>query len=479
MCGIIAVVSKSKNGNLNDILHHMNSSQTNRGQDSSGYGLFTGEEIKVLKSKGSPEEPRVYSECDFEIEKCDRGIGVTRYATSGVNDFAHAQPFKENNLVVVHNGNVANKKELQQKFLQDNPKTNSDTEIITKIIAQQSNPLEGFKILEKYATGAFNLIALNSSGQIFVYRDSIAQHPLHWTRTKDYILVASETSAFPDDDSRKNYEIKPGEVLVIEESELKIEKISTSNLSFCPFQLIYFMNEDSEVPVSAVLEEEQNQPTLVRDLRKEVGKKAWEQEDRKDKFLREDYICVPVLTSGKHFAKGYSQASGLKLEKKLTPNRDYRSYMEPEDRAVESEKSRIEKAKLKHKLEDVKEGSRFILIDDSQVRGDTSKAITESLRAAGAEEVHWLFIFPKITSPCFYGLDHSEQPKLIAVDDQGRIRSNEEIAEIIDADSVRFGSKEIIESAAEASRENLCWGCTARSEYPTEVPKEIYDQFIA
>lgn len=457
-CSLGSVVKKNGDVDVVETLYYLALSQNNRGDESTGFGFPTSDGLEILKDIKAPESVRIDA---LELQesmnkKFDRGLSHTRYSTKGVSDLTHSQPFhvkERNEVIVAHNGNIANMEELKDKNPEIECRTEGDTELIARIIANESSVREGLKKLERDGVGAFNLTIIDDEGTVYNYRDSKGFHPLWYVNNEKGMYSMSEDFAAY---SLKLYdginEVKPGELLAFD-GGLEKKRIARKERSFCPFEVYYFENPGSTY-----------QGKLIKDLRYAVG-----YEEGKKEKLEGDYLCVPVLSSGRYFGKGFSVSSGFQYYEGLIRNRTERIYMDPQERSVgEYDISREAKASHKHVSVPV-EGKKIIFIDDSQVRGNTSKAITENAKKSGAEEVHWRFMFPAIKYPCLYGLDHSRRKNLIAA----KHKNKEEIEEAIGADSVEFGT---VETMDRILGQGLCHGCT-EGDYPTRVPDETEENF--
>ncbi|RLJ03432.1 MAG: hypothetical protein DRP11_00715 [Candidatus Aenigmatarchaeota archaeon] len=434
-------------------LYVLASAQQNRGNESTGFGLYS-DGIKIVKEMGRPDE--VFKRVLEIGVNGDRGTSQTRYSTRGRSDIRHSQPFFINEgigLVINHNGTIANADELRKKHPELKCKTRSDTEIAGRIISSEGDVLDGLERLYEEAIGSYNLVIMDECGDIYSYRDERGFHPLWWSLENDSFLVMSEDMAANALLRKSREEFKPAELLKVGENGIESYEIGSQDLAECFFEVNYF-----QLPGST----HRGKENMER--RMDIGRVLGEEE-------KIDGIVVPVLDSGKYYAEGFAEASGLEYIEALHRNRDYRVYMDAYERSGDKYKlSREEKAALKHITIPSKiKGKKVILLDDSIVRGSTSRVITKNLRKLGAEEVHWRIGSPPIRYGCIYGLDHSVRKKLVAAPFEKDIE--EEVARIIGADSVRYISIDDLKKCLDC-RGDHCYACLT-GEYPTEVPEEM------
>jgi len=459
-CGIGAVKLSSENAFKN--LSAFARSQNNRGDESFGFGFLEDQQIKVEKLLGDPQQ--LYDKVVSEYGEKKTGLMHNRYATSGEVKMRCAQPLVFDDIAIAHNGNVANTEELKDLYNGLEYNTSSDTEVIGKILSQHETLEDGLSSLERDAVGSFNLGILDSEDEIYLYRDSMGQHPLWYIEGEDSFGM-SETFAGHSIAESGAKEVEPGQLVQLGENVEKTQ-IASSRQKFCPFEVYYFQNPGSRYKDSQ-----------IQDIRDEIGRIEASLDSEQDMY--QEGGVVPILSSGRHFAYGFVDELGLEIEEGIIKNREARNYMAPQNRAGEIDMTRKEKAQVKHVPLPSLQDRKTILVDDSVVRGDTSKGITESLRDLGVDEVHWKIMFPRLQNPCIFGLDHSERQNLIAVDEDGSLRSESEIAEVIGADSVSYGRKQSFEHATNTDEKDTCWGCVDSSEnYPTEIPEEEKSKFI-
>ncbi|MBI2627612.1 amidophosphoribosyltransferase [Candidatus Nomurabacteria bacterium] len=370
-----------------------------RGQEASG--ITTSDGKKLHTHKGAGLVAQVYKEKDIENLKGHIGIGHNRYSTSGGSALDHAQPvvdMMDNAFALAHNGNLPSVKLLQkflieQKILQEN---RSDSELIADSInffIKEGHSLE--KSVEKVfplMTGAFSLVMMNKDTLIAV-RDTYGMRPLALGKIGKGFIVVSETCALKTIGAKLSREIKPGEMVVINEKGIKSAQLEKSNPKHDIFEYVYFARPDSVL-----------NGKLIYEVRKNFGKVLAEE------FKLKVDAIVPVPDTATPVALGYSEVSGIPIEMALVKNRYvHRTFIEPD------KKSRRHSVALKLiPLPQVLKGKKIAVIDDSIVRGNTCKRLVKTFFKSGAKEVHLLISSPPIRFPDFYGMDTPDQNELIA-----------------------------------------------------------------
>ncbi|MFN3869973.1 MAG: amidophosphoribosyltransferase [Aquificaceae bacterium] len=429
-----------------------------RGQESVGMGVSDFEDIRVVRKAGLVLE--AIRKEDLEGFFGYSAIAHVRYSTAGDSGANNSQPLiKETSfgkVAVVHNGNLVNYLSLRRE-LEDKGKSfsyTSDTELFLALLDEGEFLPEGvelhpidrellpkiFYVLSR-VKGAYSLLYLFKDRMIAI-RDPMGFRPLLMGRIKDTILFASESCAFDILQAELWREIKPGEVLVVDNYGIRSYfPFKSDKKAMCIFELVYFSK-----PESFVLD------NWVYKTRKRMGELlAYEDQVQAD-------VVVPVPDSGLVPALGYSQAKGLPLELGLIRNHYVgRSFIEPTQE--------LRDIKVLMKLNSnraVLEGKRVVVIDDSLVRGTTSKKIVGMLRRAGAKEVHMRIASPPVVGPCYFGIDTPTRDELIA-----NRMSLEDIRKFIGADSLKYLSLESLRSVVE-NPQDFCDACFS-NVYPLEV----------
>jgi amidophosphoribosyltransferase len=427
-----------------------------RGQESCGIVASDGEVLRSERAMGLVSEV-------FDEERLNRlpgvsAIGHTRYSTAGEVSVREAQPFliacKHGQVAVCHNGNLPFATEERRSLERDGAIFNStsDTEVVLHRIARsRAETVEGAvaEVLRE-TEGAFSILFLTPDALIAV-RDARGFRPLALGRLDDSWVVASETCAFDLIGATYVRDVEPGEMITITSEGLRsTHPLPPRRRSFCIFEHVYFSRPDSLVYGRS-----------VNESRHKMGKRlAVEQPADAD-------LVVPVPDSGVAAAIGYAAQSGLSFRFGLVRNHYIgRTFIEP--------KQSIRSFGVRLKLNPVRDlisGRRVVLIDDSIVRGTTSKKIVRLVREAGAREVHVRISCPPTVSPCYYGVDTPDKSELIAA----RL-SVEEVCRFIEADSLGYLSMEGMLEACGLPAETSCIACWT-GQYPTRINSDAETQY--
>ena len=437
MCSVVGIYG---NENASKLAFYALFSMQHRGQEAAGISSSYEGKIKTVKDRGLVTQ--IFKEEHFKILKGDMAIGHTRYSTAGDDSILDAQPvfakYGLGEISIVHNGNLVNAKEIREELTKIGAifQTNMDTENIIHLIAKDyTTPTLKQRIINavKKIKGAFSLIILSRS-KMFAIRDPFGFRPLSLGKLKSGgYIVASETCAFELVGAEFIRDVKPGEMIIFEDGEIKSEMIFEPTPKQCIFEYIYFARPDSNVFSKNVYS-----------VRKQMGREL-----AKEMPVDADMV-VPVPDSGVAAALGYAQESGIPFEMAIMRNHYVgRTFIEP-TQEVRDLKVKMKLSPIKHKIE----GKKLIVIDDSIVRGTTSKRIVRMLRDAGAKEVHMRIASPATTGPCYYGVDTPTKEELIA----SRM-SVDEICKYIEADSLAYLSIDGIIRAIKDKKENYCFAC--------------------
>lgn len=457
-CGIVAVYNNPESAKLAMLGLH---SLQHRGQESAGIVSSDGNKHYVYKDKGLVSE--VFKENNLDQLIGEISIGHVRYSTTGSNRAINAQPiainYKNGPLAIAHNGNFTNaislKKELEKKGAIFT--TSNDTEILTHLIAQHhgDNFLHSLKSSLVDLEGAFSLVALHKDKLIAV-RDRYGIRPLFLGKIKKGYVVASESCAFDIIDAKFVREIKKGEMVIIDKDGVKTENIFPKTKgAFCIFEYIYIMRPDS-------LRGDEKKISSVYDIRVKLGKQL-----AKEFPIKAD-VVFGVPDSADPAALGFSEESGISLRKGLTRSHYIgRTFIEPE------QKIRDYSARLKYNVvKSVVNKKKVVVIDDSIVRGTTSRRIVRMLKEAGAKEVHFLSTAPVWKNPCYYGVDTPDKESLI-----GNLGSIEKITKEIEADSVGYLSLEgLMKAVPCGSYCKACFDGDYIAGYPESFKKDTFEE---
>ena len=428
-----------------------------RGEESAGIVLSDGKKMSSHRGMGHVQE--VFEGKILEGLSGDRGIGHVRYSTTGSSNLKNAQPilvdYSRGEIAIAHNGNLVNADILRSELEAYGSifQTTTDSEIIIHLMAKPSlrNIEEGVIEALGRVKGAYSLVFLTHN-TLIAARDPQGFRPLWLGKIGETFVVASETCAFDIMEAEAIREIEPGEILFISSKGVKSVKTSQGEPhAHCIFEHVYFSRPDSKIFGESV--------HLVRE---KFGRRlAIEQP-----ALGAD-IVIPVPDSGNSAALGFSQQSGIPLEAGIIRNHYVgRTFIQP------SQGMRDFKVRVKFNLvKEVLKGKSVVVVDDSIVRGTTSKMRVKSLRQAGAREVHLRISCPPHRFPCAYGIDFPTREELIA-----NRYSSEEIRKYLECDSVGYLSLEGMLACASQPKENYCTACWS-GKYP--IPFEGINKFHA
>lgn len=444
-CGIFGIYGHPEASTLTQLglfaLQH-------RGQEACGIVSSDGEDLHQFRSQGLIADVLTEDVLNKLVGKS--AIGHTRYSTAGKNTIKEVQPFsvtcQHGQIAVCHNGNLpfANQKRDELEKAGAIFSSTSDTETILHSIARTpaENAIEAIKTVLKETEGAFSLLFLTPEALIAV-RDPRGFRPMVLGKLKDARCVASETCAFDLIDAETVREIKAGEMLVIDKDGLHSQfPFEKKPLSVCTFEHVYFSRPDSIIFGRSV---NQSRHLMGRRLAVENPVEA--------------DLVVPVPDSGVAAAIGYSAESGISFRQAIIRNHYIgRTFIEP------SQSIRSFGVRLKlNPIKDLIQGKRVVLVDDSIVRGTTSKKIVQMVREAGAKEVHVRISCPPTISPCYYGVDTPRKADLIAAQ-----MSVDEVCRYIEADSLAYLSLEGMLEAIGIDPNGTCTACWS-GKYPTLV----------
>lgn len=421
-----------------------------RGQQSCGIATINGREQSSYKDVGLVSE--VFDQPTLERLNGTMAVGHVRYAAAGMGGRENAQPltlkYVKGTLAVVHNGSLLGVEQLRQDFEYKGAifQTSGDAELISYAIAQARLHCASVEEAVVQATaqlkGAFSLLVM-SPQKLIACRDPWGFRPLCMGRKGDVIVFASESCALEAVGVRVERELEPGEIVVVENGQVRTIKDNCKNLShMCIFEYIYFARPDSIIAGQSVHRARVNAGRLL----------ATQQHVQAD-------IVVGVPDSGLDAARGYAQQSGIPNAMGFIKNRYVgRTFITPNQKSRE-QAVRIKLAALRSEVE----GKRIVLVDDSIVRGTTGRQIIALLREAGATQVHMRISAPPFIAPCYFGTDIASKDKLIACH-----HTQEEICEIMGADSLDFLSIENLRKVAPDASCGFCEGCFTE-RYPLEI----------
>ena len=432
-----------------------------RGQESAGIATFDGEQVHLHKDMGLVSQ--VFNEAILSELPGDMAVGHTRYSTTGSSRVANAQPAvvktRLGTLALAHNGNLVNTKDLREHLLQRNCNfvTTTDSEMIAIAIGSEVDNgkdwLEAAISAFEHCTGAYSL-AIGTPAGLMGVRDPNGVRPLvigtlprSDSTNRPYYVLASETCGLDIIGAEYLRDVEPGELVwITEEGMASFHWSKKPERKMCIFEMIYFARPDS------VMHDESLYSYRLR-LGRQLARESLVDAD----------IVIGVPDSGIPAAIGFSQESGISYAEGLIKNRYVgRTFIQP----TQSMRESGIRMKL-NPLKDVLSGKRVLIVDDSVVRGTTSRKIVKALRDAGATEVHMRVSSPPVTHPCFYGIDTDSQDQLI-----GARMSVEEIAVQIGVDSLAYLSwKGMLEATGEDPN-SFCSACFT-GDYPVPVPELV------
>ncbi len=452
-CGVFGIYGHPEAANLTYLglyaLQH-------RGQEGAGICSSDGKQIYYEKALGLVAD--IFTEKRLKRLPGFLAIGHNRYSTAGGSFLKNVQPIVANfslgTIALAHNGNLVNAYELRERLEKDGAifQSTSDSEVIIHLIAHSREDSLHERIISavQKISGAFSLLLMTEK-ELIAIRDPYGVRPLSLGIFDGAYVVASETCAFDLIGAKYIRDIEPGEMLVINEHGLSSKKILYSQRkAFCIFEFIYFSRPDSLIFGAQ----------SVNRIRKELGRQLARES------TTEADLVIPVPDSGVPAALGFAEASGIPFDMGLVRNHYVgRTFIEP--------KQSIRHFGVKIKLNPIKgalEGKKVIVIDDSIVRGTTSKKIVKMLfEGGGAKEVHMKISSPPTIGPCFYGIDTPTRQELIA-----STHLIDEIKKYITATSLQYLSLEGLLSTVK-NPEDYCTACFDRN-YPIDFPREETEQ---
>jgi amidophosphoribosyltransferase len=446
-CGVFGIYGHPEAANLTYLglyaLQH-------RGQESAGIAASDGMEVRTSKSMGYVAD--AFSEKALDKLRGQIAMGHVRYSTAGDSKLDNAQPIlidcSHGQIAIAHNGNLVNAIEVKDDLVRLGAifQTTSDTEVILHLYARSRAVSVDDAIIDaiSHVQGAFSLVLITKDRLIAV-RDPHGFRPLALGRLGDAVIVCSETCALDLIGASYVRDVEPGEVLIVGPGGVKSHKpFPPAPSAHCIFEHVYFSRPDSYVFGESVNEVRTN---LGRLLARERPADA--------------DVVVPVPDSGVCAAIGFAEESGVPMRVGLIRNHYVgRTFIEPQQ-AIRHFGVRV---KL-NPVRSILEGRRVVLVDDSLVRGTTSRKIVKMVKAAGATEVHMRISCPPTISPCFYGVDTPRRSELIAA-----THTLEEIQRYIGADSIGYLSLEGLLSAVGTRRSSYCTSCYT-GQYPVAFPR--------
>ncbi|HOV81119.1 MAG TPA: amidophosphoribosyltransferase [Methanothrix sp.] len=451
-CGVVGISFDETGNNVAKSIYYALYALQHRGQEAAGISVHDGKAIRTHRGMGLVSE--VFDDAQVALLRGSVGIGHVRYPTSGRSCIENSQPllvkFKDGAISVAHNGNLVNSSQLREQMEAggDIFYSTSDTEVIAHIFVKELlrfDLQEAVRSLMRKIVGSYSLVFLWGD-TVLAVRDPLGIKPLCIGQLDCGLMVASESAAIDTLNGRLIRDVKPGELVVMRNGQMQCHQLaSLPNTAHCVFEYIYFARPDSIMD-----------GRLIYEVRVNIGANlAGEHPANAD-------TVTPIPDSGITLAVGYHQRSGIRYRECLMKNRYIgRTFIMP-DQSMRETAVRLKMNTIRPNIE----GHKLVLVDDSIVRGTTSRRIVNMVRSAGAKEVHVRIGSPPIMAPCYLGIDMASREELIAA-----FKTVAGVEAVINADSLGYVSHEGLVDAVGIRRENLCMGCLT-GLYPVEIPGE-------
>lgn len=457
-CGIVGIHSSDDSKNVAPFVYYCLYALQHRGQESAGIASFNSTEgLKYYCGMGLITD--VFR--DYEIQNLEgsMAVGHVRYSTTGQSKLENSQPFVidfgDGFIAMAHNGDIVNSEELRNELISEGFyfRSDSDSEVICYMLKREhydnkKDVLEAIEAVCKKLVGSYALTIL-IDGDLYGVRDPMGIKPLAIAKRGDDFILASETVAFDVVNAEYIRDVVPGEIVHFENDEVNshmLESAGKCKLSHCMFEYVYFARPDSTIDGINVYE-----------TRVHIGEQL-----HKLYPIDADFV-IPVPDSSIPAAIGYARASGIPYGEGLIKNRYVgRTFIMP----TQEERELAVRLKL-NPIKSAIKGKKIILIDDSIVRGTTSKKLLDLVKEAEPAEIHFLVGCPPVISPCYYGVAMATKKELIAAN-----YSTEEIQEQLKVDSLGYITLEALVEAIGMPEEDLCLGCV-NEKYPTEIPEGL------
>ncbi len=448
MCGVFGVYAPERD--VARLTYFGLFSLQHRGQESAGIAVSENGRLTALRDLGLVTQ--VFDEQKLHALQGQVAIGHTRYSTTGSSGWANAQPLvqhgRNRTVALGHNGNLVNADVLREELRAEGAtlRGTSDSEVIAALIANADAPLdEAIAGAMRKLQGAYSVVAL-SEGTLIAFRDPLGFRPLVLGRVNDDWVVASETCAFDLVGAEHVREVERGEIVLVDGDGMRsVQAVEPpTNGALCIFEFFYLARPDTRLD-----------GIEVHGARVRMGERL-AQEAPADAEL-----VLPIPDSGTPAAIGFSRALGIPFSEGLIKNRYIgRTFIQPDQE--------LRRLGVRLKFNPLAEvaGKRVVVVDDSIVRGNTTRAIVQMLFDAGATEVHVRISSPPVIGQCFYGIDLADPQEMVAAG-----KTVEEVREYIGATSLAYLSHEGLVEATRRPESDLCRACLTR-QYPTEVPAE-------
>ena len=451
-CGVVGISLRDQQEGVAKSIYYALYALQHRGQEAAGISVHDGKAVRTHRGMGLVSE--AFDDASINLLRGSVGIGHVRYPTTGRSCIENAQPFlvkyKEGSIAVAHNGNLVNTAVLREQLEQtgDIFQSTSDTEVIAHLLVRdllKCDLQEAIRAIMRKMVGSYSLVFLFGD-YVLALRDPLGIKPLCIGELESGYIVASESVAIDTLNGRLVRDVCPGELVVLRQGEMMSYQLTrTPCPAHCVFEFIYFARPDSIM-----------EGRLIYEVRVNIGSRLAEEHPA------DADTVTPIPDSGITLAVGYHQRSGISYRECLMKNRYIgRTFIMPDQNMRETA--------VRLKLNTIRpniEGHKLVLVDDSIVRGTTSRRIVNMVRKVGAEAVHVRIGSPPITAPCYLGIDMASREELIAAH-----KTVAGVEAVINADSLGYVSHEGLVEAIGIPAENLCMGCLT-GVYPVEIPGE-------
>ena len=457
-CGIVGIHCNDDSKDVASFIYYCLYALQHRGQESAGIATFN-KDVGLSHYCGMGLITDVFDNDRIQSLPGHMAIGHVRYSTTGQSKLENSQPFVtdfgDGFIAMAHNGDIVNSEELRNQLIDEGFyfKSDSDSEVISYMLKKEhydngKNVLEAIDAVCDKLVGSYALTIL-VDGELYGVRDPMGIKPLAIAEKEGEYILASETVAFDVINADYIRDVVPGEVVCFENDEINshmLESAGKCKLSHCMFEYVYFARPDSTIDGINVYETRIN-----------IGRQLHEL------YPIDADVVIPVPDSSIPAAIGYSRASGIPYGEGLIKNRYVgRTFIMP----TQEERELAVRLKL-NPIKNAIKGKKIILIDDSIVRGTTSKQLLDLVKEAEPAEIHFLVGCPPVMAPCYYGVAMATKKELIAAN-----YTVEEIKEQLDIDTLGYITLPALVEAIGMPEENLCLGCL-NEDYPTEIPEGL------
>ena len=452
-CGIVGIHSIDSSNDISSLVYYGLVALQHRGQESAGIAIHNNKEgLKYYCGMGLLAD--VFKNFKINELNGDVGIGHVRYSSNSQPKEENCQPFvtefDDGFIAVAHNGDIVNAVSIKNQLIDEGYKfrSDSDSEILCYLIERENKKTKNFiKAIEnisKFIIGAYSLVILINN-DLYILRDPAGMKPLVIANKDDLLIAASETVAFDVIGAKYIRDVVPGEIIHFKDNKINSYMIDSADLTknaHCMFEYVYFARPDSIIDKKNVYQ-----------VRLNIGKGLFKE------FPIDADVVMPIPDSSIPAAIGYSRASGIPYGEGLIKNRYVgRTFIMP----TQEKRDLAVKLKINPLVSELKD-KKIVLVDDSIVRGTTSKSLIKLLRDTGVKEIHLLIGCPPVIAPCFYGVAMANKKDLIAVD-----HSVEEVKEQLGVDSLGYISLDSLVEAIDIPADELCLACITE-DYPTEI----------